>query len=75
MKNDRWTSRVSGVLMGAAALMVASGAAWAQDAPLRPPTPQGLKGPVTVLTIIVTVVLAGLLLLAAFFPSRRGHQD
>ncbi len=76
MNDDRPSrDRAARVLSSATALLVSAGAAWAQSSPLRPPTPDELKGPNTVLTILVTVVLAGLLLLAAFFPSKRGHQD
>ncbi|MEQ8769150.1 MAG: hypothetical protein RIB60_01420 [Phycisphaerales bacterium] len=75
MKNDRPSSRrrFARVVPSLAVLAASAGSAWAT--PLRPPTPDELQGPSTVLTILVTVVLAGLLLLAAFFPSKRGHQD
>lgn len=73
--NDRSPSRVSRTFTSAAALAIAAGSAWAQSSPLRPPTPDDLDSPNAVLTILITAALAGVLLLAAFFPSKRGHQD
>ncbi len=76
--NNQTAIRVSLVrraAVGAAVLAMGAGAVIAQDAPLRPPTPNELKGAPFILTLLITVVLVGLLVLAAFFPSKRGHQD
>lgn len=67
-------------MSGAAVLAVAAGSALAQQGstPLRPPTPGELEGvPMSlgIVTIIVTVLLAALVILAAVYPSKRGHQD
>jgi len=63
-------------VMSAAIAMLASAAtAWAQSGDLRPPTPDDLKGTPTILTLLVTVVIVALVVFAAAFPSKRGHQD
>lgn len=49
--------------------------AWAAPGPLRPPTASDLASPPTVMTLLVTGLLLGLVLLAALLPAKRGHQD
>lgn len=61
----------------ALALMMTALPLLAQDdaAALRPPNPGQIKGPVSVLVLILLAILAGLLIFAATMPSKRGHQD
>ena len=58
------------------ALVLVALPAIAQDSSeLRPPNPGAIKGPVSVLVFIVVALMAGLIVFAATFPSKRGHQD
>ena len=74
-KHPTHRARLTARFASLGALALSAGSALAQNGDLRPPTPGDLAGAPTVLTIIATVLLAGLVMLAAFFPSKRGHQD
>jgi hypothetical protein len=62
------------------ALLLTTTAAMAQapkkDEPLKPPTPPSVSTSWSpILSVLVGVGLSGLVLGAAFIPSKRGHQD
>lgn len=63
------------VLAVLACLGASASAAWAQSDRLRPPTPDDLQGTPTILTLLATVLIVALVIFAAAFPSKRGHQD
>ena len=72
---SRRPSRTIRTIAAMAAWAGAAGAAWAAPGPLRPPTAGDLASPPTVMTLLVTGLLLGLVLLAALLPAKRGHQD
>lgn len=72
---NRRPSRTASTLVALAGWGAAAGSAWAAPGPLRPPTASDLAAPPTVMTLIVTALLVGLVLLAALLPVKRGHQD
>lgn len=72
-----WKARVAA---GALALLVPMAHVLAQatpaaPAPLKPPTPGAPDSPPVVLNILIAAVVIVVILGAAMFPSRRGHQD
>lgn len=72
--------RISRAVVLAGACLVCAGTALGQstkkEEPLRPPTPPTTGSNWSpVLSVLVGLGMSGLVLGAAFIPSKRGHQD
>ncbi|MEZ6317200.1 MAG: hypothetical protein R3B49_00400 [Phycisphaerales bacterium] len=63
------------VMAALAALLIPAASVLAQSEDLRPPMPQDLKGTPTIMTLLATVIIVALVVFAAAFPTKRGHQD
>lgn len=63
-------------LVFAAGILLPGAIALAQEAErLRPPIPTDEGNPPAILTLVGGALLVALVLFAAAFPSKRGHQD
>ncbi|MEL6740046.1 MAG: hypothetical protein AAFP26_05265 [Planctomycetota bacterium] len=64
-----------GVAFVAASVLPAAAAVAQEVERLRPPIPSDEGDPPAILTLLGGAILVGIVLFAAAFPSKRGHQD
>lgn len=71
----RWAPWIGVVGVVAVLAIVALPAIAQQREAVSPPTPGKPDDPPYVMNILTMIIIVGLILGAAFMPSKRGHQD